>query len=337
MKNPKNILTFAAIAACAVSPCLAFAEKSVPADASVAAVAKKTSTPVGWTDDFESAKKLAAETNRDLFVLFTGSDWCSWCMRLEKEVISQNGFTEKLSEKFVPVFIDIPRNKALLSELAAEQNPKLVERYRVEGFPTVLIMDAEGFTFAQTGYQAGGPESYLKNLAALTSSGKNSAEHKATKAIAALPKDAPDRIARLDELLSALPTETQNRYFEYVEEILAADPDGALGYRAKYPLFAVVRPIEAEFRKLITSIIVKTEEDLEARGLERTEENVKTCAATRIAERKADFAAIRAKATAAQPLFSEGTPGARTLNEILLSIDFYEKYFLTPAEKTDAQ
>ena len=337
MKNPKNILAYAAIVACAVSPCLAFAEKSVPADAAVAAAAKKTSTPAGWTDDFENAKKLAAETNRDLFVLFTGSDWCSWCIRLEKEVISQNGFTEKLSEKFVPVFIDIPGDKALLSALAAEQNQKIVERYRVEGFPTVLLMDAEGFTFAQTGYQAGGPEAYLKSLSTLANEGKNSAEYKTTKAIATLPKDAPDRIARLDDLLSALPTETQNHYFEYVEEILAADPDGALGYRAKYPYFAVAGPIVSEFRELITSIILKTEEDLKARGLGRTEENVKACATARIAERKADFDAVRAKATAAQPLFPKGTLGARTLEEILLSIDFYEKYFLTPTEKTDAQ
>lgn len=336
MKNSKSILACAALIACAVSPALAFAEESVPAETPVAE-AKKTSTPAGWTDDFENAKKLAAETNRDLFVLFTGSDWCSWCMRLEKEVISKNGFTEKLSEKFVPVFIDMPGNKALLSELAAEQNPGLVERYRIEGFPMVLLMDADGFDFARTGYRAGGPDAYLQHLDELAKDGKNSSEYKTTKAIAALPEDAPDRIARLDELLSALPLETQNRYFDYVEEILAADPDGSRGYRAKYPFFAVARPIEAEFRELITSIIIKTEEDIKARGLERTEQNVKSCAATRIAERKADFVAMREKATAAQKLFPEGTPGARILKEILLAIDFYEKYFLTPAEKTDAK
>ncbi len=336
--NPKKILAYAALAACAVSPFFAFAEKTVPADESAAApAAKKTSTPAGWTDDFEAAKKLAAETDRDLFVLFTGTDWCSWCMRLEKEVFSQKGFIEKLSEKFVPVFIDRPEDKTRLSELAAAQNEELLRRYRIEGFPTVLLMDADGDVFAQTGYVKGGPENYLKQTDELLEKGKDSPEYKTTKAIAVLPKDAPDRVARLDELLSALPLEDQLRNVDGVEEILAADPDGSLGYRVKYPFFAVALPLEDEFRVLISDIIVKIDADLKANNFPRTEQNVNLFAAKRIVERKADFAAMREKATKAKPLFPEKTPGAKKVDDILRAIDFYEERFLAPAEKSEAK
>ena len=336
--NPKKILAYAALAACAVSPFFAFAEKTVPADESAAApAAKKTSTPAGWTDDFEAAKKLAAETDRDLFVLFTGTDWCSWCMRLEKEVFSQKGFIEKLSEKFVPVFIDRPEDKTRLSERAAAQNEELLRRYRIEGFPTVLLMDADGDVFAQTGYVKGGPENYLKQTDELLEKGKNSSEYKTAKAIAALPKDAPDRIARIDEMLSALPVEDQIRNADVVEEILAADPDGSLGYRAKYPFFAVALPLDKEFRALIAEIVAKIDEDLKANDFPRTEQNVNLFAAKRIAERKADFAAMREKATKAQPLFPENTPGAKMMRSILRAVDFYDERFLIPAEKNEAK
>jgi len=32
-------------------------------------------TSDGWTTDLGAAKKLAAETKRDIFMNFTGSDW----------------------------------------------------------------------------------------------------------------------------------------------------------------------------------------------------------------------------------------------------------------------
>ena len=46
----------------------------------------------GWSSDFAAAKKEAAASNKDLLVDFTGSDWCGWCIKLDKEVFSQEPF-----------------------------------------------------------------------------------------------------------------------------------------------------------------------------------------------------------------------------------------------------
>ena len=109
-----------------------------------AGVASATSTPTGWTDDFEAAKKQAAAENKLLLVDFSGSDWCGWCKKLDKEVFAKPEFLKGVKKDFVLVMIDSPRDKSLLSEKAAKQNPELQRQYKISGYPTVLILDAEG-------------------------------------------------------------------------------------------------------------------------------------------------------------------------------------------------
>ena len=60
--------------------------------------------------------------------------------------------------------VDSPQDQELLSEKAKKQNPKLVEKYEVRGFPTVLVLDAKGEVVFQGGYEKGGPKKYLKML-----------------------------------------------------------------------------------------------------------------------------------------------------------------------------
>jgi thioredoxin-related protein len=44
-----------------------------------------------WLTDFSAAKKKAKEENKPILMLFTGSDWCPWCIKWEKEAFSQTG------------------------------------------------------------------------------------------------------------------------------------------------------------------------------------------------------------------------------------------------------
>lgn len=98
-------------------------------------------TPEGWTSDFEAAKKKAAKENRLMYVLFTGSDWCGYCIKLQKEVLSKPEF-KKLGEKdFVFVYIDFPRKSRADNPIA---NRALVQMYKVAGYPTAFVMDADG-------------------------------------------------------------------------------------------------------------------------------------------------------------------------------------------------
>ena len=109
-----------------------------------AGVASATSTPAGWTDDFEAAKKQAAAENKLLLVDFSGSDWCVWCKKLDKEVFAKPEFLKGVKKDFVLVMIDSPRDKSLLSETAARNNERLVKDYKIRGFPTVKILKADG-------------------------------------------------------------------------------------------------------------------------------------------------------------------------------------------------
>ena len=118
----------------------------------------------GWIDDFDEAKRLAAKERKFILVDFSGSDWCGWCMKLDREVFATEEFLLKAPKKFVLLMIDSPRDKTRLSEKAAKQNPGLRQRYGIRGYPTVLILDSRGEVLYKTGCRAGGPIAYLKHL-----------------------------------------------------------------------------------------------------------------------------------------------------------------------------
>lgn len=135
--------------------------------------AAKNSTPAGFTDDLEAAKAEAKASGRDLYVCFSGSDWCGWCKKLDKEVLSQRDFVAAATNHYVLVYVDSPNDKSLLSEHAAKANEGLLKQYKIQGFPTALVLGADGEVKATTGYRRGGAAKYLKHLAALR---KNAAE-----------------------------------------------------------------------------------------------------------------------------------------------------------------
>lgn len=128
-----------------------------------------------WTTDFSAATTSAQRQDKDLLVLFTGTDWCVWCQRLESEVFSKKTFQGKVTDHFVPVFLDFPRRSAQSEELR-KQNRALMQKYGVSGFPTVYLMTPEGEPYARTGYQAGGAEAYLAHLETLRERGAEAAE-----------------------------------------------------------------------------------------------------------------------------------------------------------------
>jgi thioredoxin-related protein len=119
-----------------------------------------------WLTDLEAAKKQAAAEKKDILVDFTGSDWCGWCIRLKKEVFDQPEFAEA-SKKFVLVELDFPRGKKQSPELKAK-NEALSKQFAIAGFPTILLLDAQGQVYAQTGYQEGGAKQYLAHLDTLS-------------------------------------------------------------------------------------------------------------------------------------------------------------------------
>lgn len=127
----------------------------------------------GWHADFDEAVKVAKAEGKDLLVDFTGSDWCGWCIRLNKEVFDHAEWLDEVKKDWVLVALDFPRAEAVKAKVPnPERNRELQGKYNVQGFPTILLMDAEGTVYGRTGYREGGPAPYLEHMKELRTSGK---------------------------------------------------------------------------------------------------------------------------------------------------------------------
>ena len=136
----------------------AVAPKPMPKGRSAASVSSGQ-----WTTDYTSALNAAAGTDRKIFLFFTGSDWCGWCKRLEAEVLSTPEFQEYANENLILVKLDFPRGIPQSAQLKA-QNQQLSQRYQIEGYPSVVVLNSSGSTIGRTGYMRGGPGPYIAQL-----------------------------------------------------------------------------------------------------------------------------------------------------------------------------
>lgn len=113
---------------------------------------------------FEAAMAQAKAEGKCLFLAFTGSDWCGWCVKLDQEVFSQKAFKDFAKDHLVLVIADFPRDKSRQGAGLQKQNKHLAERFGVRGFPSVFILDPAGRIIAKTGYRAGGSEAYVEEV-----------------------------------------------------------------------------------------------------------------------------------------------------------------------------
>ncbi len=114
-------------------------------------------------EDFEKASSEAKTSGKYLLLHFSGSDWCPWCMKLERKVLSHEAFKTFAKENLVYVLIDFPRKKQQ-SEKRKEENRRLMEKFKVRGFPTIIILSPDGEILDTTGYRRGGAEKYVARL-----------------------------------------------------------------------------------------------------------------------------------------------------------------------------
>lgn len=118
-----------------------------------------------WVADFDAAAAQAKKEGKDLLVDFTGSDWCGWCIKLDKEVFAHDAFLQPATKQYVLVSLDFPKSREAKAKVPnPKRNEELQKKYEVRGFPTILLMTADGEVYGQTGYQPGGPEKYVEHL-----------------------------------------------------------------------------------------------------------------------------------------------------------------------------
>ena len=99
----------------------------------------------GWSTDLDKALKQAKTENKCVLVEFTGSDWCPPCIAMRKNVFSKKEFIEAASKNYILVELDFPKGDKELKK----KNQPLAEKYKIEGFPTVILLTPEGKEFTR--------------------------------------------------------------------------------------------------------------------------------------------------------------------------------------------
>lgn len=125
--------------------------------------AQSVVSEITWMTDFQAAKSLAKEQSKPMFLYFTGSDWCPWCIKMNTQILSTPEFQQALSQKMIFVKVDFPR-QTKLDKATKEQNDKLSKTFGVQGFPTVILLDSDGERIEKLSFQAGGGAVYAKKV-----------------------------------------------------------------------------------------------------------------------------------------------------------------------------
>lgn len=133
-----------------------------------------------WHTDFNKASELSIKQNKPIFAFFTGSDWCGWCIRLQKNVFAKEAFIHWAQDNVILMELDFPKRTAISDELR-QQNQELARLLQVRGYPTVWILNTsfnkeknnlEIAQLGSTGYPSGAvagkeEEKFLSNMEAI--------------------------------------------------------------------------------------------------------------------------------------------------------------------------
>jgi thioredoxin-related protein len=137
--------------------------KHLLAIAAFAGLVASASAKTGWEDDLQKGLAKAKASGKPALVDFTGSDWCIWCKRLDEEIFSKKEFKDYVKDKYELVMVDFPQLKPLPKK-QAEANQAAAEKYKVRGYPTVLVVDGDGKELGRLGYVEGGPKAFIAQL-----------------------------------------------------------------------------------------------------------------------------------------------------------------------------
>ena len=124
-------------------------------------VERETTASVEWQTNYNSVLKQAKKNKKNVLVYFTGSDWCPPCKMLKKDLFETEAFKE-VSSEYVLLYVDIPRNKDLLTSDQLEQNKSLMPKYNKKGvFPLMVVLSPNGVLLDDySGYSMNGEIRY---------------------------------------------------------------------------------------------------------------------------------------------------------------------------------
>lgn len=129
-----------------------------------------------WLVDFNEAKNLSKEKHEYILLNFSGSDWCSGCIKMHKDIFESSTFQDYAKDHLVLLNADFPRSKK--NTLSADQQKKnnaLADKYNNEGeFPLTVLLDNEGNVIKKwSGFYTKGSENFVNEIKQLDAHSNN--------------------------------------------------------------------------------------------------------------------------------------------------------------------
>lgn len=221
-----------------------------------------------WRTDLEAAQQLAVEQDKDLLILFTGTEWCVNCVEFERDILASPDFAAA-AEMFVLVKLEYPAADDELPEKIRMDYVQWRERYGIQAFPTVILTDAAGRPYAGTTDIGLGPKEYVARLRelqkvrqrrdqALAKAAQAEGAEKAIfldQALTALEQGVPDELTERQSAMARLMLANLlvRFYGDEIDQILAVKSEQTAGLRTKYQaILNIAQRVTEQQRQLAT-------------------------------------------------------------------------------------
>jgi len=131
--------------------------ESAPAPAAEPQPSVDPNRKAKWLNKMDKAQEQSKETGLPILVLFTGTSWCHYCVKLEKAVFSEKGFESFANQNLVLLMLEFDPG----GETRNKKDKLLQKEFGVSGFPTYFLTDSDGKKLSKGGYHDGiSPDSF---------------------------------------------------------------------------------------------------------------------------------------------------------------------------------
>ncbi|MDO5471557.1 MAG: thioredoxin family protein [Akkermansia sp.] len=214
----------------------------LPSILTVAALIAPAIAADAWHTDFPAALTQAKAEKKPVLLVFTGSDWCGWCMTMRLQVLDTKPFYDYARDKFVLMEVDLPRNTSGMTPEQLRHNNALVSRYGVTMFPTVLVITPEGQVLG--GFTGG-----RTDLASVAKS-LDLAHTNAELLQQAANSQGIEKAQILKTLYGNIPDTFRRDMHDMRKEIAALDPQNTTGIHTELQDLATIRSITEQTRPM---------------------------------------------------------------------------------------
>lgn len=116
-----------------------------------------------FASSYEEAKSESSDKSKILTIVFSGSDWCKSCIKLNKEIITSPQFIAYADKALAVYNADFPYKKKQDAALK-NVNESLADKYNPDGvFPLVVFIKDDKIIY-KSGYKAISPDDYISMI-----------------------------------------------------------------------------------------------------------------------------------------------------------------------------